>query len=842
MDEVLEMIADAVSSLVVAITDSEEKNTLFGDMVPGVELIQQAVNGMAEAAEETVSLIDEEFIGQLEGTSKQLKNSAGQLYVHAVRAREDPWNRVPQKDAIKAAKQILQNVVLLVLIEEQSNIKVLVNIAKKAAEGVRRIDEIENIKQLDVMIGDVNQLQNELVKRSQRRSEGSHNPELRSKLEDIATMVNILSEQHQASARDVCRNPREETLRSKRSELSSKLLSAIDDLIYTIKLIFENNTKFVDLAFKWKPVRTMAEDEVTRASAVLIDNLRTLPKSIEAGNGPAAAREIVNAANLQISNAILVANRCQDPVKKKMLLKQIEDLKKLTPMLISAMKPVLENPNDQEAQKHLESVIYSTQRASEALATAVVSSPAEIVAASGVSLARDLDSLEEAIASGDKKRAQVILSHIPGAIDKHIELANALLETVTDPGQRHQIKQSIERLQTLKPRIIENANRAIANPNDHEARKNLSSDIKEAKKAIGQISQPYEVVSALNTKIHNDLDSLIKCIDEGGPDMQVKGVQYAKDIANSIKKQIEAAEAYAQTITDPDRKKQVLDSIEQLKRLTPQLLEAIRACLANPDDKEARKRLDDVVRRVKEASSNLSQVIQPTADELKEEKRKRNEEIARIEAEEKAKARALLKAAELARIEAEEEKKRLAIIEEEKKRLAAEEEERKRAPKLVVPEGPVNKAVFGAAADVAQALESKVRDGTPLGILVQLSDEIAQQMALIASFAMNGDVKGMITAARKIADTIKQVQTQAKHIADNCTDPRLKQNVLTYCDCGGNFSTQLKILCAVKSNDFNDPTAEEQLVTCAKGLSGAVINLVKSSEAASIKQRKVPQQ
>lgn len=39
MDEVLEMIADAVSSLVLAIRESEENNTIFGDMVLPAEAI-----------------------------------------------------------------------------------------------------------------------------------------------------------------------------------------------------------------------------------------------------------------------------------------------------------------------------------------------------------------------------------------------------------------------------------------------------------------------------------------------------------------------------------------------------------------------------------------------------------------------------------------------------------------------------------------------------------------------------------------------------------------------------------------------------------------------------------
>ncbi|KYQ89602.1 vinculin A [Tieghemostelium lacteum] len=801
MDEVLEIIADSVSSLVIAITESEEKNTLFGDMVPGVELIQKAVNGMAEAAEETLQMVDDEFKGQLEQISKELKNKSQELYNNACKARDDPWNRVPQKDAIKSAKAILQNVVILVLIEEQSNIKVLVNIAKKAAEGIRRMDEIENTKQLDIMIGDVILLQNELVKRSKVRAEGSHNPDLRLKLEESSVQVQLLSEQHQRACRQVCTSPNDSSLKSNRNELSVQLLSAIDDVIYTIKQIFASNTKFVDLAFKWKPVKTMAEDEVIIASQHLIDNLRLLPKAIQDGRGPEAAREIVNNANIQISNALVVANRCEDPVKKKMILRNIEELKKLTPQLIAAMKPVLANPNDQEAKKALDKLIYSTQKASENLATAVSSSPSEIVAASGASLAREMDSLQDAIARGDKERAEIILANLGPTIDRHIEMAQALLDTITDPALRHQIKTAIDKLQMLKPKIIETAQVAINNPQDKEAQKKLGTLISEAKSAIKDISQPYEMVSALNNKLHQDLDNLLKTIDEGGPDMQFKGVQYAKEIAADIKKQIEEAEAYANSLSDPKRKKEILDAVERLKQLSPQLLEAIKQVLANPQDKEARKRLEQLVGQVKEASSHLAQVVQPTADELKMEKTKRDLAYTKFTTPQPV-------------------------------------PQPVQPPTKLKVEGPVNKAVFVAAEEVASAMEAKVRDGTPLGQLVSYSDDIAQAMAELSSYAAKGDVKGMIMAARKIADCIKQVQANAKKISDNCIDPRLKSAVQNYSDCGGNFSTQLKILCAVKSGSDDGPAAEEQLVTCARGLSSAVINIVKSAESAILKSKK----
>ncbi len=41
-------------------------------------------------------------------------------------------------------------------------------------------------------------------------------------------------------------------------------------------------------------------------------------------------------------------------------------------------------------------------------------------------------------------------------------------------------------------------------------------------------------------------------------------------LANDIKKQLEAAEAFAATIADPARKQQILDAMQRVKEVSPQ--------------------------------------------------------------------------------------------------------------------------------------------------------------------------------------------------------------------------------------------------------------------------------
>jgi hypothetical protein len=58
------------------------------------------------------------------------------------KVRGEPQNRVPQREAIKAAKSVLQNVTSLVLIEEMANIKALAVMAKRIGEATTYVIEI----------------------------------------------------------------------------------------------------------------------------------------------------------------------------------------------------------------------------------------------------------------------------------------------------------------------------------------------------------------------------------------------------------------------------------------------------------------------------------------------------------------------------------------------------------------------------------------------------------------------------------------------------------------------------------------------------------------------------
>jgi len=107
-------------------------------------------------------------------------------------------------------------------------------------------------------------------------------------------------------------------------------------------------------------------------------------------------------------------------------------------------------------------------------------------------------------------------------------------------------------------------------------------------------------------------------------------------------------------------------------------------------------------------------------------------------------------------------------------------------------------------------------------------------MAKISAAIASGDVKGMIVAARKIAELTKTVNSSARAIASECKDPKLKSNVLAFSTAANNYATQLKIIATVTESS-GGAIADQQLAVACKGVSGFVVQCLDAAQSASIK-------
>jgi len=95
----------------------------------------------------------------------------------------------------------------------------------------------------------------------------------------------------------------------------------------------------------------------------------------------------------------------------------------------------------------------------------------------------------------------------------------------------------------------------------------------------------------------------------------------------------------------------------------------------------------------------------------------------------------------------------------------------------------------------------------------------------------------MIKIAQEIARIVKLLITQANEQAKNCTDPVLADHLIRAATSVSSFAIQLKIIAAVKASIEGDKSAKQQLIKCAQGLSGGVINTVNTAESAALRDK-----
>ncbi|XP_077202095.1 vinculin isoform X1 [Paroedura picta] len=157
---------------------------------------------------------------------------------------------------------------------------------------------------------------------------------------------------------------------------------------------------------------------------------------------------------------------------------------------------------------------------------------------------------------------------------------------------------------------------------------------------------------------------------------------------------------------------------------------------------------------------------------------------------------------------------------------------------------PVNQPILAAAQSLhreATKWSSKGND------IIAAAKRMALLMAEMSRLVRggSGNKRALIQCAKDIAKASDEVTKLAKEVAKQCTDKRIRTNLLQVCERIPTISTQLKILSTVKAtmlgrtniSDEESEQATEMLVHNAQNLMQSVKETVREAEAASIKIR-----
>eukprot|EP00727_Mastigamoeba_balamuthi_P011325 m51a1_g6815 hypothetical protein (1216) ;mRNA; f:278252-282683 len=814
MEEVLEAIADNVSTLVLAMSSAESARPgtqlYLPNLVPATHMIKEAIDGMCEAARITGQdpNVPADTRAVVEKTAAELAADAAGLEAGATTAANEPARAVEAtKSAIRCARSILQKVVVLVMLEDQLNIQIFFTVAKRAADVVRRISAADTVQGLSAVVSEIPQIVGEFLRRTKRRADNTKMPDEKAKLNSSLEAFSNDSSQHLSAARDHVASP-SDAARKATAEIGQRCLASIDQILAVVREIFDRNAKFIGAAFAFRAPTSIVEDEVIAGTRELNNRLDAVALKASRGDPDtvAATRSAVEQANQVLASAKAAADLTADPCKKAFINRGIDDVQRLVPQVVGQVKTVLQDPSNKQAMADLDDLIRATKTASDNLAAAVSGSPESALAHGAGDLVKGMQELKRDCDARDIEAATRDLRRLEQNFDRHIDLANMYAEHEQDPVKKQQLLEAVDSLKKAKQRFMAAARKFLTNPTP-EALKQLDEMMALTQQALFTISPPHVAAAALAQDVARELEALLEAVKAQD---QPEAVQRAKNVAASMRAQVSIAEQYAQHLS-PARRAAILAAVARGKDAAAKMVEAMKDALQNPGSASHLARLEaltEATRKARQPSSSkregegshsraaaeIAELMQPTAEEA---------------AAEKQRGIALRKA-------------------------LAEEVNPTSAAKLKV-DGPKDAQIFAAAVKVESSVPYGADADTPYGKLLNSSHNIAQLMAQLSNFAAVGNKKGMIDTARALAGAVHEVITQSKTMADKCTDPRLKSDCLNYSQACQNFIVNLKIVCAVKAaSDDNDPTVQEQLVSAAQGLANSVVNTVNACSAAAV--------
>jgi len=146
--------------------------------------------------------------------------------------------------------------------------------------------------------------------------------------------------------------------------------------------------------------------------------------------------------------------------------------------------------------------------------------------------------------------------------------------------------------------------------------------------------------------------------------------------------------------------------------------------------------------------------------------------------------------------------------------------------------------IMQAARHVEAVVKNKldIDESTPEGRIYGIARRIAQEMALMSQAASRGANSEVIIISRRIHGLVQSLLKDAELVSKSCSDPILRDQVMSVAHAISNVSVQLKIITAVKAaGGESDPTVKAQLVKCAKGLASNVVAIVNATEIACIR-------
>ncbi|KAM8924152.1 vinculin isoform 1-T1 [Pelodytes ibericus] len=465
----------------------------------------------------------------------------------------------------------------------------------------------------------------------------------------------------------------------------------------------------------------------------------------------------------------------------------VKSSRELTPQVVSAARILLRNPGNQAAYEHFETMknqwIDNMEKMTGLVDEAI--DTRSLLDASEEAIKKDIDKCKVAMANMQPQMLVAGATSIARRANRILLVAKREVENSEDPKFREAVKTASDELsKTISPMVME--------------AKAVAGNISNPALQKGFLDSGYKILTAV-AKVREAFQPPEPEFPPPPPDLEQLRLS---DEAAPPKPPLPEGEVPPPRPPPPDEKDEEFPEMEVGEAVNQPIMVAAR-------------QLHDEARKW---SSKSPGSPAPPAPQSRE---------------------AVVSEVEQEREEEEEEEASVEFA------LSSDIEDDYEPELLLVPEGqPVNQSMLAAAQSLhreATKWSSKGND------IIAAAKRMALLMAEMSRLVRggSGNKRALIQCAKDIAKASDEVTKLAKEVAKQCTDKRIRTNLLQVCERIPTISTQLKILSTVKAtmlgrtniSEEESEQATEMLVHNAQNLMQSVKETVREAEAASIKIR-----
>eukprot|EP01134_Creolimax_fragrantissima_P001248 CFRG1248T1 len=834
MQEVLDPIAESISTLIMQVEDCQVKGSYLSDLSGPAVIVKRACKTLAKDARDMCHGKDEILAKDMPPCADLVDESADNLEEATVLLKTDPKNQTAMRQLSESAKGILSGTTKLLEVYDDSEVR---GIVASITTGRKSLEPLRKVEDIPALVKEVKDVSHQLLKiirametRKKSLQEGAHSEEINNEIQTVKKLSPLIV----SACKTHIMHKEDENAIICRNGTLQQVLTSLNRMAFLVQLKF----------FKEEDFFGEGSGETGKTISCLTQGLRDAMLGKHTKDAD-AQQAIICALDNFLKDCETVAKDCSDQKEKKSILDDVVVCRELQNQFGAAVRKMKANPDDPASQREHAQVAKELYELVGDLSNKI-----------SRALARKTDHLlgegrkhatQAAVAAkdGDTKHAVEYLKSLDNDI-ADIEGTSKLVSNMSnDPARAHEVREATKGVKEYTPIFAAAVKLSASMPTDKGVSDHLDMIKGEWDRKMdrldhasdGAINDSHLIAAVVEEGILTDIAAVKAAADAHDMPAYTSKIINLNQHINKMEKLLKHEANQTGVLAEKDTLKNISNAVA---------VAATAYCTASKDVAQDIDNTDEVAKDVFEKSAQpLIEAVAKAREVLGS-----KEDLVAIERREldAVKERQLQKEMELQRREEEAKNEQLKLERENNEKRAREVAEKERVAelerlekekmvKLLLEEEEKKQFELNAIGKAAEELHREANQwDEDDNSIISFAKKIAESFNKMAELEGKQNCKReLITLATSISKDARAMAKTAREFAENCADQRLKSALLNRVAVMETIGAQLKIIAAVKASNPEDVDADNQLNICAQNLMGHVQECVGQCHSASIK-------